>query len=187
LKGKTLMLHFFKRGTRFGRALIFTALLLLVGIVFSVMSPFSNQPGLLGGSDAAGQVTIIGQSPSANVPDNVPPPACKADGGPCMVTGNTVSVPDNAPPACKVYCTVATNDVGAVIVAPGKMPPNVRYIRKVRPGPFGGMPWSPFVNAFFALWVICAIIGCYILVQETLDLVTNHFRSRPESPPPPQG
>jgi hypothetical protein len=160
------MLHFFKRGTRFGRALIFTGLLLLVGIVFSVMNPFYNLSGLLGGSDAADQVTIIGQSPSTIVPDTVPPPACKVADGPCEVTGNTASV---------------------VIVAPDKMPPNVKYIRKVRPDPFGGMPWSPFVSAFFALWVICAIVGCYILVQETLDLVTNHFRSHAESPPPPQG
>lgn len=160
------MLHFFKRGTRFGRALIFSALVLLVGIVFSVMNPFYNLSDLLGWSDAAGAVTLIDQSPSTNVPDNVPMPACKVADGPCAVTANAA---------------------GAVIIAPGKMPANVKYIRKVKPVPFGGMPWSPFVNAFFALWVICAIVGCYILIQETLNLVTNHFRSREESPPQPQG
>lgn len=171
------MLRFFKRGTRFGRALIFSALLLLVGIVFSVMNPISSLSGLLGWSDATGGVTLVDQSPSASVPDNVPMPACKVADGSCTATSNTG---------------------GAVIVAPSQMPANAIYIRKampargiyiskVRPGPFGGMPWSPFVSAFFALWVICAIVGCYILVQETLDLVTNHFRSRDESPPPPLG
>jgi hypothetical protein len=166
LKGNSLMLNFFKRGTRFGRALLFTALLLLVGIVFSGMNPFYNLSGLLGGSDAAGQVTLISQPSSAGVPDDVAMPACKvADGS----------------------CTGATNAVGPVIVAPSKMPPKAIYIRKVRPDPFGGMPWPPFFNAFFALWVICAIVGCYILVQETLDLVANHFRAREEAPPSPRG
>src|SRR2546423_8167883 len=109
------MLHFFKRGTRFGKALIFSALLLLVGIVFSVMNPFYNLSGLLGWSDAADQVTLIDQSPSANVPDNVPMPACKvADGS----------------------CTVMANTGGAVIVAPGQMPAKAIYIRKVKPGLF---------------------------------------------------
>jgi hypothetical protein len=164
------MLHFFKRGTRFGRALIFSALLLLVGIVFSVMNPFYNLSGLLGGSNAAGQVTLIDQSPSTSVPDNVPMPACK-------VTGATII------PSQMSACEAA----GATIIAPGQMSAKAIYIRKVKPDPFGGMPWSPFVSAFFAIWVICAIAGCYILVQETLDLVTNHFRSREESPPPPQG
>jgi hypothetical protein len=171
------MLHFFKRGTRFGRALIFSALLLLVGIVFSVMNPlYNNLSDLLGWSDPAGGITLIDQSPSANVPDNIPMPACKVADGPCTVTANAAD---------------------SAIIAPGKMPTNAIYIRKVmpangiyiskvKPGPFDGMPWSPFVSAFFALWVICAIVGCYILVQETLDLVTNHFRSREESPSPPQ-
>src|SRR5947207_1773897 len=106
------MLHFFKRGTRFGRALIFSALVLLVGIVFSVMNPFYNLSGLLRWSGTAGNVTLVDQSPSANVPDNVPMPACKVADGPC---------------------TVKANAAGAVIIAPGKIPANVKYIRKVKP------------------------------------------------------
>src|SRR5690348_3147923 len=121
------MLHFFRRGTRFGRALIFSALLLLVGIVFSVMNPFYNMSDPLGSSDMAGGVTLVDQSPSINVPDNVSMPACKVADGPCTVTSNAA---------------------GAVTIAPSKMPANAVYIRKVmpangiyiskvKPGPFG--------------------------------------------------
>lgn len=167
------MLHFFKRGTRFGRALIFSALVLLVGIIFSVINPFYNLSDLLGWSNAASTATLINQSPSANVSSGiVPMPACKGADGPCAVQANAPgAIKGNAP-------------AGAVIIATGQMPANAIY-RKVKPSPFGGMLWSSFVNVFFAIWVICAIIGCYILVQETLNLVTNHFRSREEALPLP--
>src|SRR5581483_1277659 len=98
------MLHFFKRGTRFGRALIFSALLLLVGIVFSVMNPFYNLSDSLGWSDAAGGVMPIG--PFTNAPDNAPMPGCK-------VAGSTIIAPSQMP-GCKV--------ADATIVAPGQMP-----------------------------------------------------------------
>src|SRR6266849_5333679 len=116
------MLHF-KKGTRFGRALIFSALLLLVGIVFCTMNPFYNLSDFLGGSNA-GVVTMIAQPQPGNVPDNVPLPACKVAGGPCMVAANG----------------------GAVVIGPGTIPAKVLYIRKVKPGPAGGTTWASIIN-----------------------------------------
>jgi hypothetical protein len=154
------MLHF-NKGTRFGRALIVAALLLLVAIVFYATIPLYNQPDFLGGSNVD-VVTMMTSTQPGNIPNNVTMPVCKAN---------------------DASCTVAATSGVVVAGDPGNISARGRSIRIEKPGLAGGITWASIITVFFAIWVICAIIAFYILIQETQDLVVNHFRSRGEVPP----
>jgi hypothetical protein len=39
----------------------------------------------------------------------------------------------------------------------------------------GGIAWNQIGSVFSDLWILFAIVACYILVQQTLGLITNRF------------
>jgi hypothetical protein len=46
-------------------------------------------------------------------------------------------------------------------------------------GDNGGIAWNQIGSVFSDLWILFAIIACYILVQQVLGLIINRFWARP--------